>query len=716
MARVRGLAMGIRADSSQLPQDLSRARGHWRRYGSDVEMINRSAATRVTEGLGRMRAALAGVGVALGAGAILGGFRRFADAGRETVATLDAIVKSSRNVALSTEAYQSLRFAFEQSGVGAEKLEIAVTTLNRRTDEAITGSKLAAESFERLGLSAEAIAQLDSEDRLELVIDRLGQMENATERTRIAQELFGRQGRRFGSIIEGGSEAINRFQRQAHETGVVVEGLNVRMEDLNDQLALNEQLFESSRQQAFADSVNLSAEAAREAERAYKAWGEAIGNAEANALNLKTAIGGLIADLTEGEEGLAAFLSRLGGGLGDQNVPVIPGQGIGRPRVPVQEPALPRGASRVDAELVDAIVSSVREQRRFFERLERREAAPAPGRTEPAFPGRGRSAVQDEDAAERLLAAVATRRRIATEAEARDADELDRLRRAAQAAGRRHAADEARLNRQRERESARYIRALEADNDNFIDAVADTEQFLRTGRTGEQIREAGRKLVRDFEDGVRDAARRAEERARAEREQYVRIGRALDEGVRQGLITAIRGGDFESIGDALTRKLEEAAIDSLLQGLGLDSYFEDLFTNLGNEIRNAASSEIGPGSGLFDFFSGLFSSIADLAGGLFGGGGGFLGIFHDGGVVPGPPSRETLALLRGGETVRTEAQEAALRSGGNTTIINYDIRHLDGPTARAAVLQTAPTVERRTRARMTDDAGRPSVFRSSIRR
>jgi hypothetical protein len=72
--------------------------------------------------------------------------------------------------------------------------------------------------------------------------------------------------------------------------------------------------------------------------------------------------------------------------------------------------------------------------------------------------------------------------------------------------------------------------------------------------------------------------------------------------------------------------------------------------------------------------TGLLGAISGGGGGLFG----FLGgLFHQGGTVPkahegayinAPASKEFLVKVRGGETVRTEQQEAALKAKGGVTI------------------------------------------------
>ena len=551
-------------------------------------------------------------------------------------------------------------------------------------------------------------------------------MENASDRAATAQALFGRSARELGSVIDTGADGLSDYQRQAERAGVVIEGLGEKMEQLNDQLELNARVFESARLQGFTDNINLSAEAAREAERAFAAWGETLGRIQANALDLKIGLGGLIASVQEGTGALEEFIAtRLGGGLGDRNVPVIPGQGIGTPApAPRGEfdqagiEAFRRAGQEVNAPLVMAILDSIAEQRRFFAGLQ----SSTPASDDRAQVSREGATERSQESLARERASREAVKRLRAERAREEERELERLRRGVRAANdnaRRQAAEEARIDTAREREFRRYIRSLEAGNDDYAAAIADSETFQRSGRTGRQLEEAGREAMERIAEGAREGARRAEEEAQRVRERYANIGRAYDTALRDSLLAAMRGGDFSDVGRALVYKMQESAVDSLLEGLGLDSYFEDLFKGLGNEIAGAAGKNLGPGSGLADIFDDIFSSLAGSfgggGGGLFGGIGSIFG-FHRGGVVPGPPSQDVLTLLRGGETVLTEAQADGVGGRGGSTVINYDIRNLDGPTARAAVLQTAPLVESRTRRRIATDAGRPSTLRTNIRR
>lgn len=93
-----------------------------------------------------------------------------------------------------------------------------------------------------------------------------------------------------------------------------------------------------------------------------------------------------------------------------------------------------------------------------------------------------------------------------------------------------------------------------------------------------------------------------------------------------------------------------------------------------------AALVVAQAKGILTFFASIASDLALLAAATVGLQllRGFVASqFHSGGVVPknggayfdAPSSREFPILVRGGETVRTESQEAALRTGSGTTVI-----------------------------------------------
>lgn len=130
-------------------------------------------------------------------------------------------------------------------------------------------------------------------------------------------------------------------------------------------------------------------------------------------------------------------------------------------------------------------------------------------------------------------------------------------------------------------------------------------------------------------------------------------------------LDSIHYGIVDGIGGAWESMFGEA--NSLLE-MFIKSFVEQLTSNV-------VKSAIG---GLLSLFPG-----GGFLGGIFG------GLFHEGGTVPkahggafinAPPSKEFPILVRGGETIRTEAQEAGVQRALASTGTTINI-HVNGPVA-----------------------------------
>src|SRR5690606_38433155 len=103
--------------------------------------------------------------------------------GNAAAEAADKIDKGSQSDGLSAEAYQELRFAFEQNGVEATQFDLAVQSLNRRLGLAAQGNRTYAAAYEQLGINIrDATGNLrGTEDVLTEVIDKLSQLPSAAE-------------------------------------------------------------------------------------------------------------------------------------------------------------------------------------------------------------------------------------------------------------------------------------------------------------------------------------------------------------------------------------------------------------------------------------------------------------------------------------------------------------------------------------------------------
>ncbi|MBK1668328.1 hypothetical protein CKO28_09805 [Rhodovibrio sodomensis] len=132
---------------------------------------------------------------------------------------------------VTTDALQELTFAARRYGVQQDALVDGIKELQIRADEfATTGKGEAAEAFERLGFTANEAARLiDGTGRgVEVVVERIRDLESTAARARAFEELFGGQA---GEQIRQITGDIGALRREANELGLVLEEDVIRNAD-----------------------------------------------------------------------------------------------------------------------------------------------------------------------------------------------------------------------------------------------------------------------------------------------------------------------------------------------------------------------------------------------------------------------------------------------------------------------------------------------------
>lgn len=180
-------------------------------------------------------------GLALGGACAAGATALMGMATKSAEAT-DRIDKMSQKVGLSREAFQEFDFICSQSGMSVDQLQGGMKTLVSQMDKVAEGNKLATANFEKLGISVkDANGNLrGSEEVFNDVLYTLADMEDSTERTRLATELFGKSGTELLPMLNAGSDGIEAMRLQAHDLGLVMgdESIDagVKFTDTMDQL------------------------------------------------------------------------------------------------------------------------------------------------------------------------------------------------------------------------------------------------------------------------------------------------------------------------------------------------------------------------------------------------------------------------------------------------------------------------------------------------
>lgn len=159
-----------------------------------------------------------------------------------TADTADNIDKMSQRLGLSREGFQELDFVLSQSGVDINSFQTGVKSLVANMDKVTEGNKTAMENFNKLGLSVrDSSGHLkDEETMLFQTIQAFQRMDDSTEKSRLAMEMFGKQGQEILPLLNSEAGSFEELKQKAHDLGIVlgddVIDNGVELTDTLDQL------------------------------------------------------------------------------------------------------------------------------------------------------------------------------------------------------------------------------------------------------------------------------------------------------------------------------------------------------------------------------------------------------------------------------------------------------------------------------------------------
>ena len=142
---------------------------------------------------------------------------------RRVVSELDEIGKKADAIGLTTDALQELRTVAEEAGVSQEALDNSMMQFSRRLGEARQGLGQARYALDDLNLSADDLAQMPLDQALQTVAEEMTKVEDATARTALAQQLFGRSGVPMLNLLREGAEGMERMRQNARDLGIVID-------------------------------------------------------------------------------------------------------------------------------------------------------------------------------------------------------------------------------------------------------------------------------------------------------------------------------------------------------------------------------------------------------------------------------------------------------------------------------------------------------------
>ena len=177
---------------------------------------------------------------------------------RRVVSELDEIGKKADAIGLTTDALQELRTVAEEAGVSQEALDNSMMQFSRRLGEARQGLGQARYALDDLNLSADELATMPLDQALQTVADEMVKVEDATSRTALAQQLFGRSGVPMLNLLREGADGMERMRQNARDLGIVIDENLIRSaEETENKLGLLSRVINSQLSEALINIAPL---------------------------------------------------------------------------------------------------------------------------------------------------------------------------------------------------------------------------------------------------------------------------------------------------------------------------------------------------------------------------------------------------------------------------------------------------------------------------
>lgn len=262
-----GVSVTIGANTDQLDSAVKHSKSQMGQLNKEFKQVALQAA--------KFGAAAAAAGAAMAVGLTVKG-----------LAAVDAQAKLARQLGASIDGLRATQIAASDAGISMGVMQSAAERLNQRIGEAQRGTGAAAESFKRLGLDASALGQMDVDQRMATIADRMQGLGLSTSQAADELRQMGiRNGEMVNLMLQGG-DAIRNARGEVDALGLSLSSVDAaQVEVANDAFARFGLLLEGVQQQLAVQVAPLLTAVSRLlVDSAEDAGG--LGNATADAFNL----------------------------------------------------------------------------------------------------------------------------------------------------------------------------------------------------------------------------------------------------------------------------------------------------------------------------------------------------------------------------------------------------------------------------------------------
>ena len=138
---------------------------------------------------------------------------------RETITAGDSIAKSAEKAGFKSKtAFQEWQYVLDRSGTSIDAVNKGMIAISTASDKGKKAIDALGVSFKDTNGNART-----NEDIFADVISKLSQMTDETEKSRIAQSIFGKNFGELRPLLNSGADSVDELRKRAHELGVVMD-------------------------------------------------------------------------------------------------------------------------------------------------------------------------------------------------------------------------------------------------------------------------------------------------------------------------------------------------------------------------------------------------------------------------------------------------------------------------------------------------------------
>ena len=207
------MQINIRANWQAAKKGMDSVVGHARDMGSSIGGAFKRVKNILSDAAGIF-------GIGLGAKDAVAGVKTLID-------KMDEIGKGAAKMGVSVEAFQKYQFAADRTGTSFAAVQSGITRIKKLAGEAAAGLRSGTDAFAMIGLSADKLRGMNTEQIFDEVTKRLNAMEDPALRDAAAAGLLGRNFTELnnflkdhialGAELEGRGALVNEDQIRAAE-------------------------------------------------------------------------------------------------------------------------------------------------------------------------------------------------------------------------------------------------------------------------------------------------------------------------------------------------------------------------------------------------------------------------------------------------------------------------------------------------------------------